>query len=113
MGHNRGVGVSMRWLFTAATLMGLSTSMSVPAVAEAAVQTVGPFSVMKTCGTLWVGGYVTGKYSVSVNAAGHLETAYFYPLANRVDSQSAQHSGTVTVQASSTMSAWNGYCSNL
>jgi len=37
MGHNKGVGVSMRWLFTAATLMGLSTSMSVPAVAEAAV----------------------------------------------------------------------------
>lgn len=50
---------------------------------------------------------------MTVNAAGHIETAYFYPYADRLDSQSTQHSGTVTVRSTGTITAWDGYCSNI
>ncbi len=72
---------------------------------------VGPYSAMKACGSLWVGGYVTGKGMVKVSAAGVAQSRYFYPAAGRVDSQSEQHAGTVSVQATISISVWDGYCS--
>lgn len=89
-----------------------STATTIHAV-DAAPRAAGPYSVMKTCGSKWVGGYATGTLTLTVNAAGHIETAYFYPYADRLDSQSTQHSGTVTVRSTGTITAWDGYCSNI
>ena len=112
-GKEQLVHSGKRFVVPCLTVLTVGAAAPSAGAADATPRSAGPYSVMKTCGAKWVGGFATGIFTVTVNAAGHVEQAYFYPNADRLDSQSTQHAGTVTVRSTGTITAWDGHCSNI